>query len=208
MMLKRHRNRVPRRAGQVKRHQTLFAQPSVDQRRFADIRAARHGQLDNRRVFRLDLWLFRQVQRRQRHFDQRAHALTVRGGDRQHLAQAQLKELGELEVLRHTLGLVGRQHRGLAQLAQVFGNVVILRADARTRIDNENHHIGFSHGLAGLLGHFLVNAGCGIGLEAAGVDDDVLVNAERAVAVMTIPRQPGKVGDDGVARLGQPVKNR
>ena len=41
----------------------------------------------------------------------------------------------------------------------------------------------------------------GVGLEAAGVDDDELVLALAAVAVVAVAREAGEVGDDGVARL-------
>ena len=79
-------------------------------------------------------------------------------------------------------------------------------AERPPRVDHEDHHIGLGHGLACLLGHLLVDAAGGIGLEAAGVDNDVFVFALAAVAVMAVTRQPGKVGHDGVARLGQPVE--
>jgi hypothetical protein len=39
----------------------------------------------------------------------------------------------------------------------------------------KHHHVGFGDRLPGLLGHFLVDAGLRVGLEAAGVDHDVLV---------------------------------
>jgi len=167
------------------------------------------GQLDDALVDRpLVLVVLGQVQGRQRQLDQAANALAVRGRHRVHLAQPELVELGELHAFAHALGLVGRQHRRLAQLAQVVADVVVLRGEPAARIDDEHHHVGFGDGLAGLLGHLHVDAALGRRLEAAGVDDDELVLAVLRVAVVAVAREPGEVGDDGVARLRQPVEER
>jgi len=45
-------------------------------------------------------------------------------------------------------------------------------------------------------------------LEAAGVDDQEGPLAEPAIAVMAVTREAGLVGDQRVARLGQPVEQR
>jgi hypothetical protein len=45
-----------------------------------------------------------------------------------------------------------------------------------------------------------------VGLKAAGVNDDEFLLAQAGVAVVAVARQPGKVGHDGVARLGQPIE--
>ncbi|MCY1523224.1 hypothetical protein D9M68_581120 [compost metagenome] len=125
-----------------------------------------------------------------------------------HVAEAQLVEVDQLGAVVHAFGLVGRQHAGLAQPAQLVGDVVVLRREAFAGIDHEDHDVGLGHGLPRLLGHFLVDAAAGIGLEAAGVDHDELVLAQAAVAVVAVAREAGEVGDDGVARLGQAVEER
>ncbi len=80
---------------------------------------------------------------------------------------------------------------------------MILRRQARTGIDHEHDDVGLRHGLLGLLGHLAVDAGRGIGLEAARIDHDVLVLALLAVAVMPVPGQAGEIGDDRIPRLGE-----
>ena len=132
----------------------------------------------------------------------------MRGRHRQHLAQTQLKEFGQLHAFGHAFGLVGRQHRRLAELAQVFRNVVVLGVQPGPGIDHKHHHIGFGHRLAGLFGHFLVDAGSSIRLKATRVDDDVLLRAELAVAVMPVACEPGKVRHNRIPRFGQAVKDR
>jgi hypothetical protein len=125
-----------------------------------------------------------------------------------HFAQAQLVELGELHALGHALGLVRAQHRRLAQLAQVPGDVVVLRRQAAARVYHEDDDVGFRNGLPRLLGHLHVDAALGRRLEAAGVDHDEFVLAVLRVAVVAVAREAGEIGDDGVARLGQPVEQR
>ncbi len=173
----------------------------------AHVRTAGHGQLDGTAALPFGLFVgLGQVQAVQRGLDQAADPLTVGRRNGQHLAQPQLVELGQLRALGHALGLVGGEHGGLAQLAQVIGDVVVLRGQACAGVDHEDHHIGLGHRLTGLLGHLDVDAAFGRGLEAARVDDDELAAAQARVAVVAVAREAGEVGDDGVARLGQPIE--
>ncbi|MNV73151.1 hypothetical protein D3C71_1662830 [compost metagenome] len=130
------------------------------------------------------------------------------GRHREHLAQAELVELGQLHALDHAFGLVGHQHAGLGEPAQVVGDVMVLRRDTGARIDDEDDHVGLGHGLLRLLGHLAVDAGGGIGLEAPGIDDDVFVLALLAIAVVAVTREPGEVRHDRVAGLRQAVEQR
>jgi len=68
--------------------------------------------------------------------------------------------------------------------------------------------IGLGHGLLCLLGHFLVDTAAGVRLEATGIDDDVLLFAQLAVAVMPVTRQTGEVSHDRITRLRQAVEQR
>ena len=147
-----------------------------------------------------------QRQRFEHLVNQGANALAVGGADRNHGAQAQFKKFGEVHAFGHAFGLVGHHDGRLAQAAQVLGNFVVLGRYAAARVHHKQHHIGLGHGLAGLLGHFLVDAVGRIGLKAAGIDHDVFVLAVLGVAVMAVARQTGVVGNDGVARLGQAVE--
>ena len=117
-------------------------------------------------------------------------------------------ELGQARRIAHALGLVHRQQHAPCRAAQVARDVVVLRAQAAARVEHEDHHIGLGHRLARLLGHLAQHAVGGVGLEAAGVDDDELAPVDLGVAVVAVARQAGKVGDDGVAAVRQPVEQR
>jgi hypothetical protein len=103
-----------------------------------------------------------------------------------HVAQAQFKKLTQLVAVGHAFGFICHQKTSFAQFPQIFGNVVVLCAHTRTGIEHEDDHIRLCHGLAGLFGHFFVNAGFGVRLETTCVDDDVLEFALLTIAVVAI----------------------
>ena len=210
--LERHRDRVARGARQVEGDQALLAEPGVDQRRLADVRAAGDGQADRR------VGVARSASARRR----------PRGGDSGSSAASTRLRMpcpcaAEIGCARP--GRARRTRRAAAtracprpcwppartclpRAAQVVRDVVVLRREAGAHVDDEDHHVGLGDGLARLLGHLLDDAGRRLGLEAAGVDDDELVVADAAVAVVAVAREAGEVGDDRVARLRQPVEQR
>jgi hypothetical protein len=196
-------------AGQVEGDQPLLAQPGVDEGRLADVGAAADGQPHRPVLVGQGLVLVLVVLAEevlQRGLDQAAHALAVGRRDRVRIADAELVELGQQRRFLHALGLVGRQQHALVGAAQVARDVVVLGRQAGPDIDHEDHRIGLGHGLAGLLGHFLEDAGGRLGLEAAGVDDDELVLADLAVTVVAVAGQAGVVGHDRVAAAGESVE--
>ena len=123
-----------------------------------------------------------------------------------HVAQAQLIELGQLCRADHALCLIGGQDAGFSQAAQVLGNVVVLCRDSGAGVHHEDHRVGFCNCLAGLLRHFAVNAAGGLGLKAACIDHDEFTRTLAPMTIVAITRQASKIGDDGVARLGQSIK--
>ena len=204
--LERHGDRVPRRAGLIEGNQALLAQPGIDQGRLADIGPAGNRQPDRLGgvVRFVGLGLRREVG--QRRFHQAAHAFAVRRGHRMRLAEPEFVELAQARGFGHALGLVRRQHDAPARRAEVARNVVVLRGEPGADIDQEDHCIGLSHGLPGLLGHLLDDARGAVGLEAAGVDHDELEVALARVAVVTVAGQAREVGDDGVPALGDAIE--
>ncbi len=205
--LEGHGDRVPRRAGHVEGDEAFLAEPGVDERGLAHIGPAGDGQADGLvlAVFRLVLGLG-ELQRLKGRLEQAADTLPVGRGDGQDLAQTQLVELGQLRALAHALGLVAHEQAGFAEAPQVVGDVVVLGRQARACIHDEDDDVRFRDGLLGLLGHLAVDARRGIGLEASGIDDDVFVLAQLAVAVVPITREAREIGDDGVARFREPVE--
>ena len=74
--------------------------------------------------------------------------------------------------------------------------------DAGAHVDDEDHRVGLGDRLRASACAISLTMPVGaVGLEAAGVDDDELVAADAAVAVVAVARQPGEVGDDRVAAL-------
>ena len=207
--LKRHSDGIAGRTWHVKCHQSLFTKPCVDEGGLAHIGTSRHGELDHALVQRcIRIVRLGQVERLQCNVHQTAYALPVGRGHGINLAQPQLVKLRQLDALEHALRFVRDKYAGLTQATQVVGNVVILRRDTRTGIHHKNHHVRLGDRLLGLLGHLAVDAAGGIGLKAPRIDDDVLVFSLLAVPVVSVTRKSRKVGDDGVARLGQAIEKR
>ena len=172
---KGHADGITCGAGQIERNQALFPQPGVDEGGFTRIGAAHHSQANGVGRFCVvcGFFWFLHMDGIKRQLQQIVNALAVGGRDTEHLAQAQLVKLGQLLAIGHAFGFVGYQNAGFAQAAQVVGNVVVLRRQATAGIDDKNHHIGFGHGLAGLVRHFAIDAAFAcIGLKPTRVDDD------------------------------------
>ena len=85
---------------------------------------------------------------------------------------------------------------------------MVLTGKTGTGIQHKDHHIGFGDCLLRLLGHLLEDAARCVRLETTGIDDDVLMLALTTLAVMAVTRQPCKVSDDGISRLGESIEQR
>ena len=132
----------------------------------------------------------------------------MRGGDRDRVAQPQLVEFGDRALRRQPFGLVDGQHDRTPRFAQQVGDRRVLRRETLAPVDEEDDDVGFGDGLLRLPRHRVQDAGRGLGLEAAGVDDEIRLVAEARAAVVAVASQAGKVGDQRVARPGQPVEER
>ena len=123
------------------------------------------------------------------------------------VTQAKFIKLGQPLAVAHALGLVGHENARFSQAAQIIGDVMVLRRQAFACIHDKHHDIGLGHGLAGLSGHFAVDAAftC-IRFEATGVYDDEFAPSDAAVAIVAIAGQSGIVGHDGVTRFGEAVE--
>ena len=132
----------------------------------------------------------------------------MRGRNRVRVTDAEFIELAEQRRFGHAFSLVGRQQHLLLLRAQVASDVVILCRQATANVDDEDHRVGLGHRLARLLGHFGDDATGFVGLEAAGVDDDELAAVQLCIAVVPVAREPGEIGDDGIAALRDSVEQR
>ena len=128
------------------------------------------------------------------------------GRHREYLSKPEFEKLGKLDSLQHALGFVGNQHTRLTQTAQVIGDIVVLGVQARARIHQQQHYIGFGHRLTRLFGHFTNNAGLCRRLKTTGIDNDIGMLALLAIAIVAVSGQTGKVRNDGVAAFCQAIE--
>ncbi len=206
--LELHVDGVPRGARHVERNHTLFADQGVDQRGLAHVRPAHDGDLDAALGALIFLGEFRALFHRQfqRLVDQLAHAVAVGRRNGIGVAHAKLVELRHHGGVLHALGLVHGQHDAAPGLAQVIGDHPVLGRQPEAAVDEEDHHVGLDHRLAGLLGHLGNDAFLGHRLEAAGIDGDERTFTDAAFAIVAITREPGQIGDKRVARTGHAVE--
>src|SRR5690606_3703440 len=78
--------------------------------------------------------------------------------------------------------------------------------DAGSRIDEENHHVGFRDGLMRLARHLPENAVFGNRLESTSVDGNKGMTPHPALAVVAIARKTGKISHQGRTRTRDPVE--
>ena len=105
--------------------------------------------------------------------DQVAHAIAVRRGDHQRLAEAEFVELGG-GLRSHALGLVDGEHDAAPGHAQALADAPVLRREAFAGIEHEDDDVALGDRLLGLRRHLADDAFGVHRLEAAGVDDDVV----------------------------------
>ena len=127
------------------------------------------------------------------------------GGNRQSVTKTQRTEFRAGDIGINAVDLVRHEKVALVHLAQVFGNHLIARRHASTRIDHEHDSIGLLHGLQGLLRHLGVDAFL-IPCQTTGIDDDVGATLPLGLAILAITGQTGIFRHDGVTALGQTVK--
>lgn len=130
----------------------------------------------------------------------------MRGRYGSRIAQTKLVEIAGDGGVAHALGLVDGEQDAAPGFAQVIGDHAILRRQSQAAIDDEDHDIGFNHGLARLLGHLSHDAFLGNGFEAAGIDGDERTVADPAFAVVAIARQARNIRNQRVTRARQTVE--
>ena len=204
--------RIARRTRLVECDHSLLAEQRVDQCRFAHIGSAHDGDLDPRSVVAAGcvgciVGAFRGTEG-ERDVDQIAHVFAVGRRDRQRLPQRELVKLGGDALGRDPFRLVDREYHRAPGTAKEIGDIAVLDGQAFAAVDQENHCIGLGDRLPGLLGHGVHDAALYLGFEAAGVDHEIGPIGAAAAAEMTIARKAGKIRDQCVARLGQPIEKR
>src|SRR4029078_8607979 len=105
------------------------------------------------------------------------------------------------------LRLVDGEENGLAGIAQLAREELVLRGEAGARVRHENQAVGLLDRVLRLDAHQRVHSNR-VFYQSAGVDAHVLHRAELAVTVLPVARDAGDVRDDGVARLRERVEQR
>jgi hypothetical protein len=207
------RDRIARRARLVEGDHALLAEDRVHERRLADVGAADDRHLDRARTLaifggRTGSSSSPAGNHVEHVLDELAHVLAVRRRDRDGVAQPELVELGDGAIRRKPFRLVDHEHHRTPRLAQEVGDHRVLRRETVAGIGDEDHDVALGDGLLRLPRHLVQDAGRRLGLEAAGVDDEVLAIAEARAAEVAIAREARKIGDERVARLRQPIEER
>ncbi|CAM2159381.1 hypothetical protein PT2222_50242 [Paraburkholderia tropica] len=204
-----HIDRIARRAGHVERDHAIFADQRVHERRLADVRAT--DDRDFHAVLAGVVFvLFRTigvglVERLVDHF---GHAVAVRSRNRARVAEAEFVKVGGHGTVFHAFGLVDHEEDRTAGLAQVIGDVLVLRREAVAAVADEDDDIGFFHGLTRLARHFMQDAVLRDGFETARVDDQIRAIAHAPFAVVAVARETGQIGHQRIARTREPVEER
>src|SRR5690554_3737354 len=106
----------------------------------------------------------------------------------------------------HAFGLVNCQQDSLPRFAQQLRDFVIVSIDTCPGINEEDDDVSFSNGLVGLASHFTQDTVLGNRLETTRIDRNERVSAHPPLAVVTIPSQSGKIGDQSRPRTRDAVK--
>ena len=205
--LERDEDAVAGGARQVVCQHPLLAEDPVDQRGLADIRPANDGDPD--RVIRLAGVVcgrcFRQRHISQRRSQQFFDTAAVCRRDRPGLAHTQAVKLRCCGIDIDAVCLVDHQINRLAAAAQCRGNRLVDATEAFPAINQEKDPVSLFHGLPGLLRHEGIEVFPFAG-KPPRVDNDKRAVAEAAVAVFTVPRQSGNIGDQRITGPCQPVE--
>ena len=194
--LEGHHDGIAGRARLVECHHAVLAQQPVDQRALADVGAADDGDLDAARL--PFVRVIRGEESRERRLEQGGHALIVRGGDRQRLAEPELVEIGHGDIAIEALGLVDREHDRLAAAAREIRRELILRRDAGAAVHDHDQSVGLGDGPLGLFDHQALDL-AGVLDQSAGIDHDARNVGAARISVLPVAREAGEVRDQCVA---------
>ena len=193
---------IARRPGGIRDDQPLLAKEPVDQRRFADVRAA-----DD--CYAQRVWNFLGDLRNSLHQDVEhvARVLSVESRDRNGITGAQFIEL-EKVGRAGVIDFVGNEHPGLPCLAQDLDHPGVTRMQPRLGIDDQHQQIGFVNGLKNLTLDFEVHRYTRIIGQAAGVNQPELSAVPFRSGKVSVAGRAGFFADDGVVLAYNAVEQR
>ncbi len=203
--LEGHLDRVAGGAGHVEGDHPLLAQQGIDQRALAHV-----GPPDDRYPWPpplVGLLGFLGIGR-QHDVQHLPDAVAVGRGDHQRVATTQFEEIGGDQGPFHAFGLVHDEVQRPSRPPEAVGDRPVLGRRAGATVRHEDEDVRLGDGVLGLSRHLMDDSRLRGGLEAAGIDDQEGLAPESAVAVMTVPREPGLVGHQRVPGTGQAIEQR
>ena len=128
-----------------------------------------------------------------------AGAVAVDRGNGQHFVKAQVVELVQLHGgLAHLVALIDGQDDGLVAPAEHMGHILVRGGQARADVHHHDDAVGGVDGDLGLLPHMGQDSLGGLGLDAAGVNQQ-----ERMAAPLAFSEDPVPGDARGVLHNGQ-----
>ena len=200
---------VARGARHIRDDGAVVIGEAVGERGLARIRAADDGDVDDVLVilFVLEAAIdFAQVI--DHLVKQIARAMTVRGGDGERVAQAQLVEFPQLIELVGGVELVNREQNRLGSLAQDARNLLVIGVDAGLAIHDEDDHVGLVGRLKRLRADGALELVLSAHLDAAGVNQLELDAVPVGLVVRTVARDAAHLVHDGLIGLGDSIDER
>ena len=201
----RHVDRVAGGARDVGDDHPLLAEEAVDERGLADVRPADDapGARCRRRA--------RVIARRQQLDDaveQVARAEALRRGDRHRLAQAEPMELARQRQLSDAVALVRGDDRRQRRAAQQVGHLLIARAHARARVDDQHRDLRVGHARPRLVADRAGERILVLEVDAAGVDQREAAPVPLAVELLAVARHARALVHDRLAGAREAVDQR
>lgn len=138
-------------------------------------------------------------------FEQITRAVVVRGREWQRLGHAKAGEIRQRDGFIEAVNLVDHQQQGFGSPPQALKNGLVGGQQAVTGIDHEDDQVRFGDGQFHLARSQSGQPLLGIG-KPAGIDHHERALAQAADSIVAITRDPGHVGDQGIARTRQDIE--
>ena len=198
-------DRVAGRAGHVGDDHPLLPEQRVQERRLADVRPAEDRDPD-RLVAGLRLPL--PGQQLDDPVEQVAGAVAVQRRERERVAEPELVELDGVEIAARVVDLVRQHEHRLLRVAERVGELLVPGSDPVAGVDDEEDEVGFLDRGARLPRDRRAE---GVGREvvdAARVDQQEVLAVPVGDQLLPVAGHTGRLVDDRLPRLGQPVDQR
>ena len=208
------RDRIAGNPGFWPGQQAVFAQDTVDQRRFARIRPTDDGQFQNalRIVFGFigvaRRGRFGFIDQRQQSLKQVAEPFAMFGRQRDRFPKTQRKGLIETIIARAAFGLVGDEDHRNRRFMQMATDFLVEQSQPGARIDHEQRDRRAGQRRLGLNTHPARQRGGVFVFPTGGVDNRKRQTQQVSLSESAVASNPGLVIDQRQPLAHQPVEQR